>query len=68
MGSIAIRHTRFEPRGTLQLQQEHRDCQVELRKLTRKAYLTPTEHERARVLKKRKLLAKDHIARLIHSA
>lgn len=46
------------------LERQHRGLDAELEALTRRAYLTPTEQETARALKKRKLDAKDRIAAL----
>lgn len=46
------------------LERQHRGLDAELEVLARRTYLTPTEHEAARKLKKRKLDTKDRIAAL----
>lgn len=43
------------------LQQKHRSLDEEVRRLERRAYLTPDEQRTVSDLKKRKLLAKDEI-------
>jgi hypothetical protein len=43
------------------LQVKHQRLEAELNGLTRRAYLTPIEQQRTRILKKEKLVAKDRI-------
>lgn len=43
------------------LEDQHRSLDMELRELARRAYLTPSEQNRAATLKKEKLSAKDRI-------
>lgn len=44
-----------------ELEAQHRTLDDELRYLTRRAYLTPSEQQTARDLKKRKLSTKDEL-------
>jgi len=47
------------------LSQDHKSLGMELQRLARRAYLTPAEQDRARVLKKLKLRLKDRIHQLV---
>jgi hypothetical protein len=48
------------------LQVKHQRLETELDGLSRRAYLTPSEEERTRILKKEKLRAKDRIRILMN--
>ncbi len=48
------------------LRAAHRNLDSELHRLTRHAHLTPSEEQRARVLKKEKLRTKDSIRLLMN--
>lgn len=48
-------------RNPARLAEQHRALDAELQDLERRAFLTPTEHDRARLLKKLKLRAKDRL-------
>jgi uncharacterized protein YdcH (DUF465 family) len=48
----------------VELQQHHRKLDVEVSRLERRTYLTPSEHQQMIDLKKEKLRAKDRIASL----
>ncbi len=45
-----------------ELEKEHQDLKTAVRRLERRAYLTPPEQREISSLKKQKLLAKDQIA------
>jgi hypothetical protein len=45
-----------------QLEKEHQDLKTAVRRLERRAYLTPPEQREMSALKKQKLMAKDQIA------
>ena len=47
------------------LRHVHRNLEVELKNITRHAYLTPHEQQRIRVLKKEKLRTKDKMRLLV---
>lgn len=48
----------------VQLEREHHDLKEAVRRLERRAYLTPSEQQQVTTLKKQKLAAKDMIAAL----
>jgi hypothetical protein len=50
------------------LENKHKHLDAELDLLMSQSYLTPEEYQQARELKKRKLMAKDTLAALRHTA
>jgi hypothetical protein len=67
MQSAALRSVANRPaanrlvRNPMRLAEQHRVLDAELQELERRAYLTPAEQDRTRVLKRLKLRAKDRL-------
>lgn len=64
MRGMSARNMVMNGFASTELEQKHSDFKVELRQLMRRGYLTPEEQERAHVLKKLKLQAKDRLEQI----